>query len=439
MKSAFIQTFGCQMNDHDSRRMVHLLEEAGYQVGGEMDQASLVLLNTCSVRENPENKVYSMVGRLARIKKERPEMIIAVGGCVAQQEGEKILKRHKAVDLVFGPDQIFHLPRMIQEVQAGKRGVYTGWQERDRKLQNFIPDEELEAGTVEGGQGMVAITKGCDNHCSFCIVPKTRGTLVSRELDNILAECRDLIDKGAVEILLLGQNVNSYQAQGHGFIDLLQAVADLPGLKRLRFTSPHPNDWNAELTDLMARHPVICKSLHLPFQAGSDRILELMRRDHNQAQYLAKVAYLREQVAGLQLSTDVIVGYPGETEAEFEETLEVLKQAKFFLIYAFKYSPRPGTKAAQLEDDIPTEVKEARLERVLKLQAGIQDQILDAHLGTRQEVLIDAAHPKERGVMQGRTDANLRVALSAPDLEIGDLVPVTITGRREHSLLGDIT
>lgn len=436
MKQAFIQTYGCQMNEHDSRRMHHLLEEAGYHVGGELDEAALVLLNTCSVRENPENKVYSLVGRLARLKEKNPGLVIAVGGCVAQQEGETILRRHKAVDLVFGPDQLFNLPKMLERVAQGKRGVYTSWLERDQKRSNFIPDEELQAGEVQGGQGMVAITKGCDNHCSFCIVPKTRGTLVSRELENILDECRDLIGKGAKEILLLGQNVNSYQAGPHGFLDLLKAVADLPGLKRLRFTSPHPNDWNADLTDLMASHRVICNHLHLPFQAGSDRILKLMRRDHTKAEYLNKVAYLREKIPDLQLSTDVIVGYPGESEAEFEETLEVLEKARFFQIYAFKYSPRPGTKAAKIEDDVPTEAKEARLAKVLKLQSTIQSEILAAQVGSECEILIDSAHPREQGMMQGRTTGSLRVNIAEPTLEIGDLVDVKITAHNEHSLVG---
>ena len=435
MKLAHIATFGCQMNEHDSARFRALLNALGYSIAQAVEEADLVLLNTCSVREAPENKVYSMVGRLAIIKAQRPQMIIAVAGCVAQQEGEQILKRYKAVNLVLGTDQIFALPELLKRAETGERGVYIGWMAREKKVQNFIPEEELETGLIEGGRGKIAITKGCDNHCSFCIVPKTRGSLVSRELQNILAEAQDLIQKGAKEILLLGQNVNSYQVGDQGFAQLLKAVADLPGLKRLRFTSPHPNDWTAELTDLMASHPVICKQLHLPFQAGSDRILKEMRRDHTQAQFLEKVAYLRAQIPELLLTSDVIVGYPTETEAEFLETIEVIKQARFFQIYAFKYSPRPGTKAEQVKDDVRIEEKQHRLERVLTLQASIQSEILDSHLGQTLEVLLDSPHPKEPGVMQGSTPANLRVSLKT-NLPPGTLLPVTITGRREFSLVG---
>jgi len=436
MKKAFIQTFGCQMNEHDSHKMRRLLDQLGYETSAEMETADLVILNTCSVRENPENKVYSMVGRLAKVKATRPEMVIAVGGCVAQQEGKTILRRQKAVDFVFGPDQIFQLEKMLDEVGKGKRGVYIQWQPRDKKIQNFIPEEELTTGEVIAGQGMIAITKGCDNHCSFCIVPQTRGTLVSRELENIVEEAQDLIAKGAVELLLLGQNVNSYRAKDKGFLELMQAVAGLDGLKRLRFTSPYPNDWNSPLTDLMASHPVICNQLHLPFQAGSDRILKLMRRDHTQAEYLEKIAELREKIPGIELSSDVIVGYPGETDAEFLETLDVIKKVRFFQLYSFKYSPRPGTKAEKETDGVPREVKEARLDLVLKAQKQIRLEILDTYIGGDYKILIDSAHPTERGVMQGRTDSGVRVSVAAPNLELGDWTTAHITERREHSLVG---
>jgi len=436
MKKAYIQTFGCQMNEHDSRRMRHLLDQEGFEPALTPEEAELVVLNTCSVREKPEHKVYSLVGRLAQLKAKRPEMVIAVAGCVAQQEGKKILRRQKAVDLVFGPDQLFNLPQMLADVKAGKRGVYTEWAEREKKVQNFIPEEELAAGEVEGGQGMVVITKGCDNHCSFCIVPRTRGALASREPENILAEAADLIEKGAKEILLLGQNVNSYQVGNTGFLELLKEVAELPGLKRLRFMSPHPNDWNLALTELMAQKKVLAKALHLPFQAGSDRILAEMRRDHTKAQYLEKLAQLRERIPNLQLTTDVIVGYPTETEAEFGETLAVIEAGRFFQIYGFMYSPRPGTKATKLEDNIPLEVKEARLQQVIALQGRIQNEILDEHLGQDFELLIDSAHPDFRGTMQGRTEGGVRVSVADPDLEIGDLVQVQVTERRDHSLVG---
>ncbi|MCP4756726.1 MAG: tRNA (N6-isopentenyl adenosine(37)-C2)-methylthiotransferase MiaB [Proteobacteria bacterium] len=438
MKKAYIQTFGCQMNEHDSRRMKEILSREGYEITEDMKQARLILVNTCSVRENPENKVYSLLGRLSRMKRKRPDLVIGVGGCVAQQEGEKILKREKTVDMVFGTDNVFRLPEMLKEVDEGKRVVYTDWMPRLEKIQNFIPDEELESGRIDGCKALIAITKGCNNFCTFCIVPTTRGRLVSREKGNILCEAEDLIEKGALEIQLLGQNVNSYRAKETGFYQLLEAVAGLAGLKRLRFISPHPNDWNRKLTDLMAAHPVVCNQIHLPFQVGSDRILSVMKREHTAREYLEKIDYLKTKIPGIAISTDIIVGFPGETEDEFKETLKIVEQVEFNLTYAFMYSARPGTKAAAMTDDIPRPVKEERLQRLLKAQNPIQSRLLDGFVGTTQEVLIDSAHPRERRTMNGRSDGNIPVSVPDSDLDIGDLVSVKIIGRKKHSLIGQV-
>jgi tRNA-2-methylthio-N6-dimethylallyladenosine synthase len=437
MKTAFIQTFGCQMNEHDSRRMASILERVGFKMIDEMERADLVLINTCSVRKNPENKVYSLLGRLARIKQKRDEMIIGVAGCVAQQEGEKILKREKAVDLVFGTDSVFHLPRMLAEVEAGKRVVYTEWLPRDRKIQNFIPETEIETGSVEGAKALVAITKGCNNHCSFCIVPTTRGRLVSREKENIISEVKDLIRKGAKEIQLLGQNVNAYQANGTGFYELLSEVSALDGLYRLRFTSPHPNDWNNRLSDLMAERPSIANNIHLPFQVGADRILALMRRGHTATEYLDKIRYLKRVVPDIAISTDVIVGFPGETEAEFEQTLEILSTVRFNLVYAFVYSERPGTRAAEMPDDVPRDVKDDRLQRLLAVQNPIQSTLLDSLVGTSQEILIEGPHERETGAMIGRNGGNTPYTVAGDSLKIGDIVRVHTTGRKKFSLIGE--
>jgi len=439
MKKAFIQTYGCQMNEHDSQRMETILIREGYVISTEMQQVDLVLINTCSVRKNPENKVYSLLGRLARLKKKNKGLIICVAGCVAQQEGEKILKREKAVDLIFGPDCIFMLPKMLAEVEAGRRVVNTEWLPREKKIQNFIPHEEIETGQVDCGKAMIAITKGCNNFCSFCIVPTTRGRLVSREKENIISEAKDLIRKGAKEIHLLGQNVNAYQAGDTGFYELLQSISDLNGLRRLRFISPHPNDWNNRLSDLMSKQPVICNQIHLPFQVGSDRILSLMRRGHTAGEYLDKVQYLRQVIPDIAISTDVIVGFPGETEAEFEETLKVIQTIRFNPIYAFMYSERPGTRAAELNDDVPQEVKDERLQRLLQVQDKIQSELLDDLVGSTQEILIDGAHPRERGAMTGRSDGNAPFMIPNSGLEIGDIVSVKTCGRKRHSLIGELT
>ncbi|MCP4295600.1 MAG: tRNA (N6-isopentenyl adenosine(37)-C2)-methylthiotransferase MiaB [Proteobacteria bacterium] len=437
-KRAFIQTFGCQMNEYDSNRMEEILKGEGYRTTEEMETAELILVNTCSVRENPENKVYSLIGRLNILKKKNPDLVVGVAGCVAQQEGETILKRSKAVDMVIGTDCLVQLPQMLKQVRAGKRVLATSWMPREKKIQNFIPEEEIRKGHVEGCKGMVAITKGCDNYCTFCIVPTTRGRLVSRELENVVEECRELIQKGAKEIQLLGQNVNSYQAHKNGFYELLKAVADLEGMQRIRFMSPHPNDWNNGLSDLMASHPVICKQLHLPFQAGSDRILKMMKRDHTAKEYLEKIDYLKKRAVDVTLGTDIIVGFPGETDKEFRETLNLLQEVRFSQVYAFKYSPRPGTKAVAMEDSIPREVKEARLAELFERQKSIEQEDMKSLLNREMDILIDSAHPRERHAMSGRTEGNLSVTIPFCEFEIGNMVSVKITDVRAFSLKGQL-
>lgn len=435
---AYIKTFGCQMNEHDSFRMMDILRESGYETTDSPDEASLILMNTCSVRHNPENKVYSLLGALRRRKRRDPNVIIAVAGCVAQQEGEHILEREKCVDLVFGPDNLFKLPEMIAAVKRGERVCETQWMPRERKIQNFIPEEWVERGHVDGIKAYVSITKGCNNMCTFCIVPYTRGREVSRESENILREARSLAARGAKEIWLLGQNVNSYQAShDYRFYELLDDLSRIDGLERIRFTAPHPKDWNDALSDLMASRKRICKHLHLPFQAGADRILAQMRRNHTLDDYLAKVRYLQTVAPGVEITTDLIVGFPSETDAEFERTLDCLEQVRFSQVYPFKYSPRPGTPAAQLEDDVPREVKEERLARVIEVQERINEEKQQAYVGTVQEVLIDGAHARKRGVMNGRTDGYRAISVRGGDLEIGDLVSVRVTGCQGHWLEGE--
>ena len=438
MKKAFIQTYGCQMNEHDTYRMMGLLVAEGYTMTEDLDEANLILVNTCSVRHNPENKVYSQLGRLRKKRQAGAEFIVGVGGCVAQQEGDSILKRNKVVDMVFGPDNIFRLPEMIKRVHAGERVLMTQWQPHERRVQNFIPEEWVEKGHVEGCKAYISITKGCDNFCTFCVVPYTRGREVSREPDNILREARDLASRGAKEIWLLGQNVNSYNAKGFGFYQLLEEMVDVEGLDRIRFTSPHPNDWNNELSDLMVLEKKICNQLHLPFQAGSNRMLKEMRRGHTLDEYLNKIAYMRSVNPTLELSTDIIVGFPTETEEEFQETLAVVRKAHFSQIFPFKYSPRPKTKAIQFEDDVPREVKEDRLARLIAVQQEIHEADIQKLVGTEQEVLIDSVSTREQDTMSGRTDGFRPVSIKSEELEIGDLVNVSISAASGHWLYGDL-
>jgi len=434
---AYIQTYGCQMNEHDTYRMMAVLAAEGYAMTKTVEEASLILLNTCSVRHNPENKVYSFLGAVRQLKQENPELIVAVGGCVAQQEGEAILKREKTVDIVFGPDNLFRLPEMIASVREGERVLMTKWQAHENRIQNFIPEAWVENGHVEGCKAYISITKGCDNFCTFCVVPYTRGREVSREPLNILREARALVSREAKEIWLLGQNVNSYGAGDFGFHDLLDELSKVPGLARLRFTSPHPNDWTDPLSDLLTEREVICNQLHLPFQSGSNRILHLMRRGHTIEEYLGKMAYLRKINPSIEFSTDLIVGFPGETAEDFESTLHVLEEVRFSQVFSFKYSPRPKTLALKMEDDVPREVKDERLQAVIALQQSIHGEDVKRYVNTVHEVLIDSANLRERGVMNGRTGGYRPVSVRGGDFEIGDLVTARITEVGGHWLYGE--
>ena len=436
-QKAFIHTYGCQMNEHDSFRMTEILLASGYEMTDVAEEASLILVNTCSVRHNPVNKVYSFLGTLPPLKQRNPDLIVGVAGCVAQQEGDTILKRARVVDMVFGPDHYFELPDLIERARTGERLVVTSQDVPKSKVENFIPEMWLERGHVEGCKAYIAISKGCDNYCSYCIVPTVRGHEVSREPDNILHEARALIAQGAKEIWLLGQNVNSYKSGRYGFRDLLEEISRLDGLYRLRFTSPHPKDWTNPLADLMAATPTICKQLHMPLQAGADRILDLMHRRHTLQEYLDKVAYLRAVTPTIEISTDIIVGFPTETDEEFEQTLEAMRQARYSQIYSFKYSPRPGTRALKYGDDVPRQVKEERLRRLVALQDGILAEEMAKYVGTKQEVLVDGRHAKEADLWSGRTDGFRPVSLHGCDWKLGDIVRVRITSTHGHWLEGE--
>ena len=425
------------MNEHDSFRMTEILIASGYEMTDVAEEASLILVNTCSVRHNPVNKVYSFLGTLPQLKQRNPDLIVGVAGCVAQQEGETILKRARVVDMVFGPDHYFELPELIARVRGGERLVVTSQDVPKSKVENFIPEMWLERGHVDGCKAYIAISKGCDNYCSYCIVPTVRGHEVSREPENILHEARALIAQGAKEIWLLGQNVNSYRSGDYSFRELLEAVSRLDGLYRLRFTSPHPKDWNNSLADLMAVRPTICKQLHMPLQAGADRILDLMHRRHTLQEYLDKVAYLRAVAPSIEISTDIIVGFPTETDEEFEQTLAALRQVRYSQVYSFKYSPRPGTKALKYGDDVPREVKEERLRRLVALQDEILAEEMARYVGTEQEVLVDGRHAKEADLWSGRTDGFRPVSLHGSDWNLGDIVRVRIASTHGHWLEGE--
>ena len=437
----FVQTFGCQMNVHDSDRIGEVLRGQGWAEVATAEAAELVLLNTCSVREKAEQKLRSEVGRLARLKKQNPELILAVAGCVAQQEGEALAHRFRDVDLVLGPDNVPELPALLEAQRAGAppavRTVF------DTDAPRFLAARP-EPGRVPVS-AYVTTMKGCDERCSFCIVPTTRGPERYRPSREILDEVRALVRAGAREVVLLGQTVDSYRdpdlpppesddPDESQFPHLLRAIArDVPELARLRYTSPHPRHATASLARAHAELDVLAKHVHLPVQSGSDRVLRRMIRRYTRAEYLERARRLLAARPGMTISTDVIVGFPGETDEDFEATLSLVRDVGFTSLFGFKFSPRPGTPALKLEGDVP---EEAKSERLARLFAEVDRQLV-AHLaglvGTRQRVLVE-------GASEGRTERNEIVHLEdAAELALaGELVDVEIVRANMHSLAGKL-
>jgi tRNA-2-methylthio-N6-dimethylallyladenosine synthase len=400
--------------------------------------------------------VYSLLGSLEGLKQRKPGIVIGVAGCVAQQDGEKILKRAKNVDLVFGTDNLFDLPEMLAEVAEGRRVVRTGWRPPKSPVENFIPPEAMPiagpaAGTstafpeftgMEGAPSQagpkahLAITKGCNNLCTFCVVPYTRGREVSREPENILEEARALAARGVKEITLLGQNVNSYKANGVQFVELLERVNQIDRLERIRYTSPHPKDFNEALAQAHRDLPKLCEHLHLPVQSGSDRILKAMRRNHGMEGYLEKLARVRELVPGIALSTDIIVGFPGETDEDFQATLQLVRTVRFDHLYAFKFSPRTITPAATLPDQVPEAVKAERLEQLLALHERNLEQIQSGLIGCEEELLVEGPHPRDARARAGRTRGNRYLTVLDCGAPPGTLVKARVVATRRFSLVG---
>ncbi|MCG3174501.1 MAG: tRNA-2-methylthio-N(6)-dimethylallyladenosine synthase [Myxococcota bacterium] len=433
-RRAYIQTMGCQMNEYDSGKIVGILEDHGYAAVDDPAEADLVILNTCSVREKAVHKVRSEVGRLRFLKSGRPGMLIGVAGCVAQQEGAALLDREGVVDLVFGPDQIDRLPEMLQRAERRERVVEN--QFRPAGEYNFIAADVLPGRLAPTAH--VTVQKGCDNNCTFCIVPHTRGREINRPADEIVAEVRELARRGVREIILIGQNVNSYSTESTGgpdFPRLLEMAAAVSGVKRIRFTTSHPKSFDERLARAMAEIPQVCEFLHLPVQSGSGVVLEMMGREYTREDYLRKIRRAREICPTLSLSTDLIVGFPGELEEDFELTLSLVEEARFDSIFAFAYSPRPFTPAARFEDQVPEQDKRRRLATLLETARRIGVENAQALLGTEQEILIERVDAR-RGQATGRTRGNRLVHVDQQGLSPGDLVLVEITGVLDHSLRG---
>jgi tRNA-2-methylthio-N6-dimethylallyladenosine synthase len=432
----FIQTYGCQMNEYDSAKMADVLTIAFNAKATDVpEQADIVLVNTCSVREKAQEKVFSLLGRWRELKEANPDLIIGVGGCVASQEGAAILKRAPFVDIVFGPQTLHRLPELVAQVRSGKPRVV------DVSFPEIEKFDKIPQPTESACTAFLSVMEGCSKACSYCIVPITRGTEISRPLDDVLAEARRLAELGAREITLLGQNVNAYKGatiSGGKKADLaalIRRVADIDGIERIRFTTSHPAQFTDSLVAAYATTIKLASFLHLPVQSGSDRVLKLMKRGYTAERYTAKVEKLKAVRPGISLSTDFIVGYPGETEDDFEQTLALIRTVGFDQSFSFIYSPRPGTPAADLED-LPYEVKQNRLER---LQALINSQaaaISARMVGSVQRILVERASKKSARELAGRTENQRWVNFIGPPSLVGQFADVVVTEPLRNSLRG---
>jgi tRNA-2-methylthio-N6-dimethylallyladenosine synthase len=436
-KTFYLETFGCQMNVVDSERIVDLLGGIGYRQVTDAPAAQLLLLNTCAVRDKAVRKAYGHLGRFKPLKDANPELIIGLGGCVAQQEGDQLLAEFPYLDLVFGTHNVHRLPELVNEVETRRgRATATDFLDRETRLQLFPNRIGSEAVSR-----FVTVMQGCDNFCSFCVVPLVRGREISRPSAEILAEVRELAAQGVGEVTLIGQNVNSYGngvANELNFAGLLRAVAAVPGIARIRFTTSHPKDLSDELIACFGELDKLCRHLHLPVQSGSDRMLTAMNRGYSRAHYLGLVAKLRAVCPDIRLTTDIIVGFPGEDEADFTATMELLAEVRYTELYSFLFSPRRGTAAADLADDTPAPVKQERFDRMLALQHEISRQSWEQDVGQVREVLVEGASKQGKGQLFGRTTWNRIVNFSGPPELIGRVVPVRVMKSYRNSQLGEL-
>ena len=442
VKKVFIRTFGCQMNEYDSDKMADVLNAfEGFEKTQNSDEADVILFNTCSVREKAQEKVFSDLGRIKTLKQNKPDLLIGVGGCVASQEGEAITKRAPYVDLVFGPQTLHRLPEMIKARRVSGRAQV------DISFPEVEKFDNLPQARIDGVTAFVSIMEGCSKYCSFCVVPYTRGEEISRSFESVMAEIRQLASQGVKEVTLLGQNVNAYigkidDGERADFALLLTSVSNIPAIERIRYTTSHPLEFSQRLIGAYARLPKLVSQVHLPVQSGSDRILAAMKRGYTVMEYKSIIRRLRVVRPDISISSDFIVGFPGETDADFEQTMKLVEDVKFDGSFSFIYSRRPGTPAASLHDDIPYEVK---LERLQRLQRLLEDQTRAASRsmeGSRQRVLVDGVSRKDPNELAGRTDNNrvVNFATKGENLArlIGQFVDIDITKALPHSLRGEV-
>ncbi|MFN3471883.1 MAG: tRNA (N6-isopentenyl adenosine(37)-C2)-methylthiotransferase MiaB [Aquificaceae bacterium] len=424
----YIKTFGCQMNFNDSERLRGILQSMGYEPAESWEKADIILINTCTIREKPDQKVYSHLGEYKKIKERNPKALIGVCGCLAQRLGDELIQKAPMVDIMFSSFNMHQLPELIHQAQAGYKAIAI--------LESPPEDEDKlwEYPTVRDNQfcAYVTVMKGCDKNCTYCVVPKTRGRQRSRSLQSILSEVRYLVEDGVKEIHLLGQNVTAWgQDLGIPFEELLYKVAEVPGVERIRFTTGHPKDLTENIARAMGEIPQVCEHIHLPVQSGSTRILKLMDRGYTKEEYLEKIDMLRHYVKGITFSTDVIVGFPTEREEDFEDTLDILKRVRFEQVFSFKYSPRPDTPAYSMDGQVADEIKTQRMARLLELQKEILREIAKSYEGTQQEVLIESY---EEGKLIGRTRTNRWASLQGSESLLGKVVKVRVINSKPFNM-----
>ncbi|AJE97769.1 tRNA (N6-isopentenyl adenosine(37)-C2)-methylthiotransferase MiaB [Pandoraea apista] len=441
-KKIYIKTFGCQMNEYDSDKMADVLGAAeGLEKTDSPEDADVILFNTCSVREKAQEKVFSDLGRMRALKEIKPDLVIGVGGCVASQEGAAIVQRAPYVDVVFGPQTLHRLPQMLEARRT------TGRSQVDISFPEIEKFDHLPPAKVEGATAFVSIMEGCSKYCSYCVVPYTRGDEVSRPFEDVLTEIAGLAEQGVREITLLGQNVNAYRglmADGEiaDFALLIEYVAEVPGIERIRYTTSHPKEFTQRLIDTYAKVPKLVSHLHLPVQHGADRVLSAMKRGYTVLEYKSIIRRLRQVRPDMSMSSDFIVGFPGETEEDFDKLMAMIHEIGYDTSFSFIYSPRPGTPAANLPDDTPREVK---LRRLQHLQAVIEEnaaRISQRMVGSRQRILVEGVSRKDPNELQGRTENNRVVNFPVPEAQraslIGQMTDVVITFAYPHSLRGEL-
>lgn len=430
--NVYIETYGCQMNVADSELVMGILQNKGYQLTSEADNANIILLNTCSVRDNAEQRIYGRLGNLKKYKDQNPQTVIGILGCMAERLREDLVESKKMVDLVVGPDEYRRLPELIDTAFTGEKGIGVKLS-RTETYDDIIPFRE------DGLSAWISVMRGCDKFCTFCVVPFTRGRERSRNLESVVDEIKQLSERGFREVSLLGQNVNSYNDNGRDFADLLAAAANVDRLIRVRFTTSHPQDLSDKLLYTIAEHPNLCNYIHLPVQSGSDRILKLMNRTYTVEHYLNIIEKARKIIPGVSFSTDIISGFPTETYEDHIMTLDVMQKVQYDGAYMFKYSPREGTKAYKMDDDVPEETKAKRLNDIIDLQQSISYEINQKMIDQDEVVLVEGQSKKSDQFWAGRTDTNKVVIFPVNDeIKTGDYVKVKINRATSATLFGDL-